>query len=183
MLPRLAPVRRGTATQARETVAHAAGALIHCRQRNRVRAIRVVEHVRAIAGQRELEQRAGKGAARLDQGKEASRRQIDPLERSRDESHDLPHEPVIAMLGEHLVAREDIHRIAHGSNNNGPNLRLVESQSQNRIVQRSEGAERPVLVADLKDAFRRRRLRGLRRSDRELGKTTGRDRSVTSTTP
>ena len=101
-------VARKRVSQPRQAVAHPQRAAVHRRQRDGVRPIRVVEHVGPIRGERQLEQRAGKTAARLDQREEAARGQIHALQRPLDEVHDLAHQPVVLMLQQHRVDREHV---------------------------------------------------------------------------
>jgi hypothetical protein len=51
--------------------------------------LRIVEHIRAVGRERQLEQRAREAAAGLDQREEAARCQVHPLQRAFHEVDDL----------------------------------------------------------------------------------------------
>ena len=70
------------------------------------------EHVGAVGGERQLEERAGKGIARLDEREEGARRQIDALQRAADVADDLADQPVAAVRGQRGVDAEHGRRIA-----------------------------------------------------------------------
>ncbi len=126
------------------------------------------EHVRAIRGERELEQRAGKGVARLDEREEAAGGEVEPLQRAADVADDLAHQPVIAMRVERSIDIEDGLRIARCAQENRADLRLVQPQPQKRIVELAKRPQRPRLIAGLLERVRRVGLRTVGGADREL---------------
>ena len=101
----------------------------------------------AIGGERELEQRARKRVARLDQREHAARREIEALQRAADVADDLADQPVVAIGVQRRVDVEHRLRIASRAQQNRADLRLVEPQPQQRVVQLAERADRPRLIA------------------------------------
>ena len=69
----------------------------------------MIEHVDAIGGERQLEQRARERVARLDQREETPRGQIEALQRAADLADDLAHQPVILVRVERRIDVE--HRL------------------------------------------------------------------------
>ena len=137
----------------------------------------MIEHVGAIGGQRELEQRAGERVARLDEREEAARGEIEPLQRAPDVADDLAHQPVIAMRVERAIDVEHRLRIAGRAQQDRADLRLVQPQPQQRIVELAKRAQRPRLIAGREELLGGRRLRLIGRADRQLARPAWRDRS------
>jgi hypothetical protein len=111
----------------------------------------------AIGGKRELEQAAGETAARFDEGEEAARRQIHPLQRALDEVNDLAHEPVIPMRKKNVVGSNHRRGIAARANDDRTDCRLIDPQMKQCRVELPEHAERPELISGFDD---RRRCSG-----------------------
>ena len=112
----------------------------------------IVEHVGAIGGERQLEQRAGEAAARLDEREEAARRQVQALQRALHEVDDLAHQPV--RPGARAASRSTAStasRIAFGLDDDRADQRLVHAQPQQRVVELAERAQRPELIAGRDD--------------------------------
>jgi hypothetical protein len=59
-----------------EPIAHGIGAAVHDRQLNSIHLFVVIEHVGAIGGKCQFDERARKGVAGLDDGKEAARGEV-----------------------------------------------------------------------------------------------------------
>ncbi len=137
----------------------------------------MIEHVGAIGRQRQLEERSGKRVARLDQGEHAARREVDALQRAANLTDDLADQPVIFTRVECGIDVEHRLRVrqSHATDDRA-DLRLVDPQPQNRIVQLAEGAERPRLVAGRHEFIGGGRLRRVRRADRQIADAAWRDR-------
>ena len=95
----------------------------------------IVEHVGAVGGERELEQRAGEARARLDEREEAARREVDALQRAAQQADDLAHEPVVLVRQQRRVHGEHRRGIALGLQQPGADLGLVDAQPQERVVE------------------------------------------------
>ena len=128
----------------------------------RIRLVRVREHVRAIRGERQLEERPGEGVAGLDESEETARGEIEPLQRAPDVADDLAHQPVIAMRVERPIDVQHGLRIARGAQENRADLGLVQPQPEKRIVELAKRPQRPRLIACLLERVRRVGLRACR---------------------
>ena len=86
--------------------------------------------------------------------KKRARREVEPLQRALHEVDDLAHEPVRLVRGERLVDREHGVAVALGPEDDRADLRLVDAQPQQRVVELAERAQRPELIAGLQDRLR-----------------------------
>ena len=82
---------------ARDGVRHRIGTAVHRRDRDRDRLVGVVEHVGAVGGQGQLEQRAAETGARFDQGEQRASGQIEPSQSPRNQQSRFADEPVVGM--------------------------------------------------------------------------------------
>ena len=165
------PTRVGLAEeahlQARQAVAHRIRAAVHRRQLNRVGLVGMIEHVGAIGGERQLEQRAGKRVARLDQREEAARGQVHALQRAADQADDLAHQPVRRVgVAAPRRRRAPLRGSPSARSDHGADLRLVQPQPQQRIVELAERAQRP--RADRRPSRIRRRSSAAASRAREI---------------
>jgi hypothetical protein len=119
----------------------------------------MIDHVGPIGRERQLEQRARKGIARLDQRKKAARGQVHALERAPDQPDDFANEPVRRVIMENAIDGDDRFGIADGANDHRADLRLVQSQPQQDVVELPKRAHRPRAVAGLHVVIARLRLR------------------------
>ena len=115
-------------------------------------AIGIVEHVRAIGSQRQLEQRPGPAASRLDEREEAAGRQIETFQRALDEVDDLADEPM--LLDARTASRRSTAPDRHSpsSEDDRSDQRLVHPQTQQRVIELSKRSKRPETVAGSEDA-------------------------------
>ena len=139
-------------------MAHRQRAAIERARRDPDRPLRVVQHVGAVCGESQLQQRAGKARAGFDEGEQAARRQVQTPQRAGHEQEDLPDEPVAAVGGEDAVHRADGFETSLGSQQQQADLLLVVPEVAEGIVQLAEGRQRPPARSDPAD---RRRLLGL----------------------
>ena len=90
------------------------------------------------------------------------------LQRALHEQDDLAHQPVRLVRDQRPIDREHRVAIALGPDHDRADLRLVDPQPQQRIVELAKRAQRPELIAGLQDLVRRRRLRAGRRLHGEI---------------
>ena len=76
--------------------------------------------------------------------------EIDALQRALHEVDDLAHQPVRLVRDERPVDRQHRVAIAFGADHDGADLRLVDPQPQQRVVELAERAQRPELIAGLR---------------------------------
>ena len=111
----------------------------------------VLEHPgqleRPVGGQRQLEQRAGEAAARLDRRDQAAAGHVEPPQRALEVVQDLVGEPVVLAAEQQLVVGEDQGRVAFGAEDPGAELGLVGAQVQDQVVELTGHRERPELRA------------------------------------
>src|SRR5680860_120303 len=127
-----------------------------------------VQHVLAVAGQRQLQQSAGVAAARLDQRDQAAAGHVEPLERAPQVVAHLVDEPVPRQLGHLCVVGEHGRGVARGAEHPGAEGELVGAESQHEVVEGAGQSQRPVV-----DALREHRggpvgRRGLRPADGDV---------------
>ena len=60
---------------------------------------------------------------------------------------DLPYQPVPLVREQGVVYAEDRGRITRGLDDDGADRRLVETETQQRIIELAEGAEGPIPVS------------------------------------
>src|SRR5438105_3347273 len=91
---------------------------------------------------------------------EALGRQVESAEHARHVQYDLADEPVVAVRDERAVYGEHVLYLTLGADENESDLRLVHAQVQQRVVQLSIRAQRPVRVSEFNNLFGvRRQLR------------------------
>ena len=81
------------------------------------------------------------------------RRHVQSLQRAFHQQNDFACQPVLAagQIEKSSIDGEDRLRIAFGLENDGADLRLVEPQSQQRIIELAKRTQRPELIAGLQD--------------------------------
>ena len=127
------------------------------------------QHVRAVAGEGEFGERAGKARTRLDQRDQRARREIDALEHPLPEMTDFAHQPVILVGVEEMLVGDDFGRIARGLEDDRGDVKFVEPDVEDRVVEFARELERPKLRAERHHGVGRcgrRRLSGPRNVDR-----------------
>src|SRR5258706_49057 len=125
--------------------------------------------------------RAAEAAARLDEREEALRRDIEALQDALHVQHDLAHEAILLVRGEHLVDGEDRARVAARLQRHDADGELVEPELEQRVVELTEGAHGPRVHAGLRELLGvlrlaprrgthgdRRRARGLFEGQRDV---------------
>src|SRR5450631_2854276 len=135
-----------------EVVAHRESAVVGGRHDDRggrgVRTdvlIHAVEHVLAVGGKGQLEQKTDETAPRLDDCEEAPAGDVETLERPLVVVTDLGDEPVVAQVGELGVVGEHLIGVARGAQHPDADLRLVGAQVQDQVIQRAGDGHRPVV--------------------------------------
>src|SRR4029434_6394235 len=106
--------------------------------------------------------------AGLNDREEALRRQIEPPQRSRHVQDDFTRQPMITMRSEDAINRQRIFNLAFGAQTNQPDLRLVDAQMQQRVIEFSVRLKRPVSVACRLNLRRVRRQIRLRSATRQV---------------
>ena len=102
---------------------------------------RAVEHQRAVGGQRQLGERAGEAAARLDEGDERAGRHVEALQRARPVQPDLAGQPVV--VGEDRLGGGDGVGVAGRAQDPRAELGLVEAQMQDGVVELAGRGQHP----------------------------------------
>ena len=115
------------------------------------------QHVGAVGGQGELEQRPGEAAARLDQRDQAAAGHVQALQGALEVVHDLVDEPVAAVVKQQLIVGQHPPRVAAVWMHPGAELEFVGAQVEDQVVERAGHGERPEGGALLVD---RRHVRG-----------------------
>ena len=113
-----------------------------------------VEHVLAVAGQRQLQQRTGEARPRLDQRDERAGGDVEPLQRALEVVADLVDQPVGAgVLGDHPLEGQRVLDGAPRADHPGAQLQLVGAQPQDEVVELAGHGQRPEVGAELVDAL------------------------------
>ena len=141
-----------------------------------------VEHVLAVAGQRQLQQRAGEARPRLDQRDQRAGRDVEPLQRALEVVADLVDQPVDAgVLGDHPLEGQRVLDGAPRADHPGAQLQLVGAQPQDEVVELAGHGQRPEVGAELVDALHGVGHVALRPEDRDVDQALGPVEDVAST--
>ena len=161
-----------------EAVGHRVPAVVRRGQAQRRRRRRVVgvlpgalQHQRAVGDERQLGERAGEAAPGLDEGDERAGRDVEPLERARPVQPDLAGEPVV--LAEDGLGGGDGVGVAGRAQHPRPELRLVEAQPQDHVVELAHGGQHPGVDTGGHELVGRRRLGAGRAADRDPRRADG----------
>ncbi len=120
--------------------AEIAGAHHDARRRGR---FLVVQHVAAVRGQRQLQQRAGKARAGLDQREQAARGHVQARQRAAQHAGGFAHEPVVRMAFQRGVGGQDAVGVALGLEDPGADVQFVGAHGQDGVVQFARHLQRP----------------------------------------
>ncbi len=144
---------------------HRVIAEIRCAERDPGRvAFAASEMVDAVAGERELEQRAGEAGAFVDEREQAARSDVEPAERAAQIADGFAHQPMLSERCERRVHRENRFGLALGLHQPHADVGLVGAHRQDRVLELAGERQRiPVraLRLDRGDVLRLQRRPGL----------------------
>ncbi len=120
----------------------------HDRRRRAVVALKPADqHVGAVGREDQLGERSGEAGARLDQGHQRARGEVDALEHALPFQRDFAGEPVLGIGFQEFVVGEDGFGIALRLEHDHRGVELVQANIENGIVQFASKPQRPELGA------------------------------------
>src|SRR5262249_56615612 len=101
------------------------------------------EHVGAVGGQSQLEQRAREARARLDEGEDGPRRRIETLERAPEIEADLADQPVAGVVDQHAIVRLDALGVTDGTEDPESDRGFIRTEVEDQVVELARDGQRP----------------------------------------
>ena len=88
-----------------------------------------------VAGERELEQRAGEAGALVDEREQAARSDVEPAEGAAQIADGFAHQPMLSERAERRVHRENRFGLAFGLHQPHADVELVGAHRQDRVLE------------------------------------------------